>query len=99
MLIWEGGGGERKSTLGFDFLLNNGVISWSSKKQSCIALLTMEARFVAFPVTMHKAIWLRRFLKHLTKKGDVVKLVVINCDSQAAIAYTKDLSSMLKPNI
>ena len=34
-------------------LLANGAISWSSKKQSCIALSTMEAEFVAFCSTAH----------------------------------------------
>ena len=43
---------QRKSTLGYVFLLNGGVISWSSKKQSCIALSTMEAEFIACSVAM-----------------------------------------------
>ena len=34
---------ERKSTSGYVFLLNNGTTSWSSKKQTCIALSTVEA--------------------------------------------------------
>jgi len=45
---WGGDMDERKSTSEYVFLLNNGVISWSNKKQSCIALSTMEAKFVAF---------------------------------------------------
>ncbi|XP_070011328.1 secreted RxLR effector protein 161-like [Nicotiana tabacum] len=44
---WGGDLDERKSTSGYTFLLNNGAVSWSSKKQSCIALSTMEAEFVA----------------------------------------------------
>ena len=39
---WGGDLNEKKSTSGFTFLLNNGAISWISKKQSCIALSTME---------------------------------------------------------
>ena len=39
---------ERKSTSGYVFLLGNGVITWCSKKQMCIALSTMEAEFVVF---------------------------------------------------
>ena len=37
---------ERKSTSGYIFLLNNGVISWKSKKQTCITLSTMEIEFI-----------------------------------------------------
>ena len=40
---WKGDLNECKSTLGYAFLLNGGVISWSGKKQSCIALSIMES--------------------------------------------------------
>ena len=53
---WAGDGDERKSTSGFVFLLGNGAIFWSSKKQSCIALSTMEAKFEAFSVAAQEAV-------------------------------------------
>ncbi|XP_071722412.1 secreted RxLR effector protein 161-like [Rutidosis leptorrhynchoides] len=53
---------ERKSTSGSVFLLNNGAISWSSKKQGCVALSTMEAKFVSLCTGAQEAVWLRRFL-------------------------------------
>ena len=87
---WGGDLDEMKSTSGFTFLLNNDAISWSSKKQSCIALSIMEAGFIALLVVVQEGIWLRRFLEHLINKGDAIKSVVISCDSQATIAYTKD---------
>ena len=87
---WGGDLNERKSTSGYVFLLNNGVISWSSKKQSCIALSTMEAEFVAFLAAVQEAVWLKSFLSHLGIKEDASNPVLVNCDSQAAIAFTKD---------
>ena len=45
---WGGDLDERKSTSYYVFLLGNGAITWCSKKQTCIALSTMEAEFVAF---------------------------------------------------
>jgi transposase InsO family protein len=87
---WGGDLDERKSTSGYVFLLNNGAISWSSKKQSCIALSTMEAEFVAFSAAVQEAVWLKRFLIHLGVFQGAVDPVTVNCDSQAAIAYTKD---------
>ena len=39
---------------------------------------------------MQEGVWLRRFLEHLINKGDTIELVLVNCDSQATIAYTKD---------
>jgi hypothetical protein len=62
---WGGDLDERKSTSGYIFLLNNGVISWSSKKQSCISLSTMEAEFVAFSAAVQEAVCFRKFLNHL----------------------------------
>ena len=52
---------ERKSTTGYAFLLNNSAITWSSKKQPCIALSTIEAEYVACLATVQEAIWLKRF--------------------------------------
>ena len=56
---------EHKSTSGYVFLLNNNIILWCSKKQICIALSTMEAKFIACSAAMQEAIWFRRFLLHL----------------------------------
>ena len=69
---WEGDVDERKSTSGFSFLLHNGTISWSSKKKSCIALLIMEAEFVALSAAAQERIWLRKFLEHLIKNRDAI---------------------------
>ena len=87
---WSGDLDERKSTSGYVFLLNNGAISWCSKKQTCIALSTMEAEFIACSAAVQEAIWLKRFLEHLGICGEKISPILINCDSQAAIAYTKD---------
>ena len=72
---WGGDLDERKSTSGYAFLLSRGAISWCSKKQTCIALSTMEAEFVACSAAVHEG---------------ASRLVTIYCDNQAAIAYTKD---------
>ena len=44
---WGGDIDQSKSTSGYAFLLNDGAILWSSKKQSCVALFTMEAEYIA----------------------------------------------------
>ena len=87
---WSGDLDERKSMSGYVFLLNNGAISWSSKKQTCIALSTMEAEFVACDAAVQETIWLKRFLQNLWIGVNSSVPVVINCDSQATIDYTRD---------
>ncbi|KAH9781966.1 hypothetical protein KPL71_008693 [Citrus sinensis] len=71
---WGGNLGERKSTFIYAFLLSHGAISWSSKKQTCIALSTIEVEYEAY-------------LKIIT---DSSRPVIIYCDSQTAISFAKD---------
>jgi hypothetical protein len=50
----------------------------------------MKAEFVAFSAAIQEAIWLRRFLNHLSFCENETDSVLVHSDSQAAIAYTKD---------
>ena len=83
---WEGDLNEHKSTLGYVFLLNCDVISWSSKKQTCTTLSTIEAEYVACSVAVQEAIWLRYFLDDLEIVTSPPQPVTIYCDSQVAIS-------------
>uniref|UniRef100_A0A2N9F3L1 Integrase catalytic domain-containing protein n=1 Tax=Fagus sylvatica TaxID=28930 RepID=A0A2N9F3L1_FAGSY len=60
---WASDKDERKSTSGYPFILGGGAVSWYSKKQSCIALSTMESEYVACLVAVQETVWLRRFLQ------------------------------------
>ena len=46
-LDWAGSAIDRKSTSGCFFSMGSGVISWFSRKQSCVALSIAEAKYVA----------------------------------------------------
>ena len=86
---WAGDVDERKFTSGFVFLLGNSAISWSSKRQTYVALSTMESEFITFSSTVQEGVWLKRFLDHL-KVTFFKEPVIIMSDSQSSIAYTKD---------
>ena len=43
---WAGDTNDRKSTSGYVFMLSGGAVSWSSKKQKCVALSTAEAEYI-----------------------------------------------------
>ncbi|XP_060190827.1 secreted RxLR effector protein 161-like [Lycium barbarum] len=81
---------ERKSTSGYVFLLSDGAMSWSSKKQSCISLSTMEAEYMDLASAVQEVVWLKKFLKHLLDIVENAKPVLIYCDGEAAISSTKD---------
>jgi hypothetical protein len=44
---WAGDLEDRRSTIGFVFMMGGGAISWSSKRQPTIALSMMEAEYMA----------------------------------------------------
>ena len=80
--IWAGDLNERKSTSRYSFLLNNGANLWKSKKQTCIALSTMEAEYTVYLALIQEAIWLKRFLQSLGIVKDVFEPMTIYSDSQ-----------------
>jgi hypothetical protein len=87
---WGGDVNQSKSTSGYTFLFNDSAILWRSKKQSCIALSTMEVEYVACSAATQHAVWLKNFLYHLKIVKSVSDPMTIYCDSTAAIAVAKD---------
>ena len=65
-----------------------GAISWSSKKQHVVALLSTEAEYIAQTHTAKEALWLRSFLWELCSTPD--DPLILNCDNQGVIALAKD---------
>ena len=95
---WDGNPDARKSTLGYAFLLNGEAITWCSKKQTYIALSTMEAEYVAGSAAVQEGVWLRRFLREFGIVARAQEPVTIYCDSSVFIAYSKSPSIMRKSN-
>jgi len=78
----------RHSISGFAFKIGCGAVTWSSRKQSIVALSTAEAEYVAAAHSTKEALWFREFLGEFS---DVVKGPIdLNCDNQATIALSKD---------
>ena len=59
---WAGNAIYRKSTLGCYFSMGSGVISWFSKKKSCMALSAAEVEYVAACSVSCEAVRLRKLL-------------------------------------
>jgi hypothetical protein len=55
---WAGDVNDRKSTLGFVFMLGGAAISWGSKKQTSVALSSTEAKYIVASYAAKEAIWL-----------------------------------------
>ena len=55
---WAGDLDNRKSMSGWCFNINGSTVSWSSKKQSMVATLTVKAEYIASSNATWEAIWL-----------------------------------------
>jgi hypothetical protein len=78
----------RHAISGYVFLINGGAISWSSKKQELVTLSTAESEYVAATHAAKEALWLRRLMEEVFQP--ITKPITLHCDSQSAIALTKD---------
>jgi len=56
-LDWKGDCIDRKSILCFVVLLDGGAISWGSKKQTSVSLLTIEIEFIATSIAVKEILW------------------------------------------
>jgi hypothetical protein len=84
---WATDKNDRKSISGYVTKVGNSIVSWGSKKQSCVALSTMEAEYVALVECVKDAIWIKSFLTELNFDILVMK---VNCDNSSAIAISKN---------
>ena len=85
---WEGDVNDRKSTSGYVFKHSGAAISWRSKKQSCVALSTAEAEYIAFASATQESVWLQELLSSM--KETIVKPATIFEDNKSAICLAKN---------
>jgi len=56
---------DRRSTIGFVFIMGGGAISWNSKRQPTITLSTTEVEYMASTQATKEAIWMTKLMKEL----------------------------------
>lgn len=85
---WAADRESRKSNSGYVFLLNGCAVSWSCKKQACVALSSTEAEFIALSETCKEAIWLRKLLEDM----EIIQAspTVIYEDNQSCLSIIKE---------
>ena len=74
----------RRSTSGFLFMLNGGVVSYCSRRQKCVARSTMESEYIAASEGASEAVFLRRLLSQIGVEQS--SPTPFYCDNQAAIS-------------
>ena len=83
---WGGDKDTRRSTTGYVFMLDSGVISWASKLQPTVALSSAEAEYMAACAAVQEAIHLRELMGDIGYKQDGA--TVIFEDNQGCIALS-----------
>ena len=85
---FAGDSNDRKSTSGHIFFFGGMAVSWSSQKQSIVALSSCEAEYIAATSATCQAVWLSRLLGELMRNEAMkAKLLV---DNQSAITLSKN---------
>ncbi|GJT08207.1 retrovirus-related pol polyprotein from transposon TNT 1-94 [Tanacetum coccineum] len=74
-----------KSTSGGLQFLGGKLVSWSSKKQDCTAISTVEAEYVSLSACCAQVIWMRT---QLLDYGYKYNRIPMYCDSKSAIAIS-----------
>ncbi len=87
---WAGDVNEHYLTMEYVFFVGDGAISWNCKKQSTIALSTIEAEYMATSQYTKEAIWLRKLLVDIGFVQE--RVTTITCDNRGCIALTKNLT-------
>eukprot|EP00253_Pinus_taeda_P027311 PITA_27311 len=83
---WAGSVDDRKSTSGGEFYTGSWLVSWSSKKQSSIALFTAEAEYVTTASCYTQLLWMMQTLQDI--QITCTPPISILCDNTSAISIS-----------
>ncbi|KAI3691479.1 hypothetical protein L2E82_49840 [Cichorium intybus] len=84
---------DRKSTYGGCQFLDGKLISWQSKKQTCVSISIAEAEYVAAAACTSQIIWIQSQLRDYAIN---MRKIPLFCDSQSAIRICHNLVQHFK---
>jgi hypothetical protein len=79
---------DRCAITGYAFLIDGGVVSWSSKWQEIISLSTTESKYITATHSGKEALWLHSLISEVF--GTLQELTTLFSDNQAAIALMRN---------
>src|SRR6266576_6337808 len=88
---WAGNPSDRKSTSGFIFMLYGAAISWSSRKQSLVALSTSESEYIALSAAIQEG----QFLVNLVEDFGIAmnRPITLYEDNNACISIAENANT------
>jgi hypothetical protein len=85
---WAGSTIDRKSTSRCCFSLGSAMVSWCSRKQTFVALITAKDKDIGVCTAVHEVVWLRKLFAGLF--GQMLDPTVIHCDNQSCVKLSKN---------
>jgi len=95
---WANDSANLKAQGGHVFHPNDGAISWQSRKQSLIAMSTLDAEYIACSQASREVKWLLQLPKDIHSSQKDSQLPPINCDNQEALTLITTGTWKLKLN-
>ncbi|KAL6342898.1 hypothetical protein AAG906_016917 [Vitis piasezkii] len=84
---------DKKSTMGYIFVMAGGTVSWKSVKQTLTTSSTMEAKYVACYEACCHAICMRNFISALGVVDSISRPLKLFCDNYVAVTFSKNTRS------
>ncbi|GLB43838.1 putative reverse transcriptase (RNA-dependent DNA polymerase) [Lyophyllum shimeji] len=78
----------RRSTSGYVFMMANGPVSWSSKRQPTVALSTTEAEYMALTRGAQQALWMHNFLFEIDLSQNLPATLHVDSTSSISLAQS-----------
>lgn len=72
-------------------MLANDPVSWKPKKQTLVALSTMEVEYTALAEILREIVYVKRLLTYMSFEKFVQGSINVYCDDQSAISLSKNL--------
>lgn len=84
---WAGDPRTRKSMTGYVLFFGGGAVTWTSRRQDCVSLSSMEAEYVALGEACQEVMWTRRLLQDLGERQTDATLV--HEDNQGCLSFVQ----------
>jgi hypothetical protein len=86
---WAGSADDRRSATWIYFSLSFAMMSWASRKQKYVALITAEAEYIASCDACIEAVWLHKLVSGLSDQ--VLNSTMVYCDDQSYVNLLENL--------
>jgi hypothetical protein len=73
---------------GHTFILDTGVVSWSSQKQELATLSTTKVKYIATTHALKEALWLQKLIHELFPL--MARPMMLYCNNQAVLQLIED---------